>query len=237
MDELTSQNPSSIRTMFGSIAGRYDLLNSVLSLGIHRVWKKKLVRMSQVRHGDSVLDCATGTGDLAFLFQAALGDSGQVVGTDFCEPMLEKARTKKRGGVNLRFEVADVLDLPYPDQTFDIASISFGIRNVKDPQGALAELARVVKPDGQVLVLEFGQPRSRLLAPLYRFYSTHILPRIGGWISGQPKAYHYLESSSAAFPCGEDFLKLARATNHYSECEATALQSGIAYLYRLKRRT
>src|SRR4051812_26089805 len=136
MDQLTSvspQNPNSIQQMFGVISKKYDLANSVLSFGIHHRWKKKLIRQSQVKPGDHVLDCATGTGDLAFLFESALQGNGQVIGSDFCQPMLDIATNKAQvRQSNVRFEWADVMNLNYADQQFNVASISFGIRNVKD---------------------------------------------------------------------------------------------------------
>ena len=237
MDELTAQNPNSIQQMFGSIAAKYDLINSVLSLGIHHYWKKRLIDQSEAKTGDSILDCATGTGDLAFLFESKLKKTGKVIGTDFCEPMLKVAQEKARQkGSLVQFETADVLNLPYLDSQFAVASISFGIRNVKNPRQALTELGRVVKSGGRVLVLEFGQPRSRLLGPLYRFYATRILPKVGGWISGQPKAYSYLESSSARFPSGQEFLELAKSTHHFSKVRMIPFFTGIAYLYVLERR-
>jgi len=237
MDELTAQNPSSIQSMFGVISKKYDLANSVLSFGIHHRWKKRLIRASGLKPGAKVLDCATGTGDLAFLFEAALQSTGEVVGSDFCEPMLEVAQAKaKEKGSKVRFEVADVMKLPYADQSFDIASISFGIRNVKDTQKALSELGRVLKKGGRLMVLEFGQPQSKIMGSLFGFYSSWILPRIGGWISGQPKAYRYLQTSSAAFPCGKEFLQVAESTGMYSDQKYVPFQTGIAYLYILTKK-
>jgi demethylmenaquinone methyltransferase/2-methoxy-6-polyprenyl-1,4-benzoquinol methylase len=236
MDELTAQNPDSIQNMFGVISEKYDLANSVLSFGIHHRWKKKLVRAAQVEAGNQILDCATGTGDLAFLFEAALKGTGKVFGSDFCEPMLEKARLKAaKIHSQVQFEFADVMNLQYADHQFDIASISFGIRNVKDTKRALSELGRVVKPGGRLLVLEFGQPQSKVMGALFNFYSQMVLPKIGGWISGQPQAYRYLQTSSAAFPCGQEFLNLAKSTGRYSSLQVVPIQTGIAYLYILTR--
>lgn len=222
--------------MFGAISGRYDLANTVLSLGVHHLWRKTAVRWSGARPGMKVLDCATGTGDLAFEFEKALAGKGEVLGTDFCEPMLSKAIEKgKTAGSHVRFETVDVMKLPYADQTFDLASISFGIRNVQDPQKGLAELGRVVRPGGSVIVLEFGQPKSAAFGALYRFYSTQVLPKIGGLISGKPDAYEYLQNSSNQFPCREAFLDLARSTGAFSKLEYRPLTGGIAYLYKLTR--
>ena len=236
MSKLTAQNPQSIQHMFSVISKRYDLANSILSLGIHHIWKKRLIRESQIRAGQKALDCATGTGDLAFLFEKKLKKTGQVIGSDFCESMLEVAHQRaQRSQSQVKFEVADVMNLPYADASFDVASISFGIRNTQNTQKALSELGRVVKSGGRVLVLEFGQPRSKWMGMLYQFYSTRVLPTIGGWISGQPEAYRYLQTSSAEFPCREAFLTLARSTQHFSKMRYIPFQTGIAYLYILEK--
>ncbi|HEX9602680.1 MAG TPA: ubiquinone/menaquinone biosynthesis methyltransferase, partial [Myxococcales bacterium] len=168
-----------VREMFASIARRYDAANEVLSLGVHRAWRRAAVRLSGVLPGDRVLDCATGTGDLALAFKRAVGPSGEVVGTDFCAEMLASAPAKaQRAGLPVRFEVADALSLPYADASFDVASIGFGIRNVDDPVRCLREMARVVRPGGRVVVLEFGQPRGPFGA-LFRVYSRQVMPALG----------------------------------------------------------
>lgn len=234
MPDLKTPEAEKVRAMFGEVAPKYDLANTVLSLGIHHLWRRRLVRWSGVRSGDRVLDCATGTGDLAFEFEKV---THEIVSTDFCEEMLVHARQKAlRLGSHVSFDVADVTKLPFASESFDLASISFGIRNVEDPQLGLCELARVVKPGGHVMVLEFGQPRVPIFSGAYRFYSTQVLPRIGGWVSGQRKAYEYLQSSSAEFPCAEDFLDLADSTEMFSECEFQPVSGGIAYLYKLTRK-
>lgn len=234
MDEIKAAESETVRRMFGEVAPKYDLANTVLSLGIHHLWRRKLVRWSGVKAGDSVLDCASGTGDLAFEFEKI---TPEVVSTDFCEEMLVHARQKAiQSGSHVSFDVADVTKLPFESESFDIASISFGIRNVNDPQKALNELARVVKPGGTVMVLEFGQPNTPFLSQAYRFYSTRVLPRLGGWVSGQRKAYEYLQSSSAEFPCAEDFLDLADSTEMFSECDYQSVSGGIAYIYKLTRK-
>ncbi len=147
-----------IREMFRTISGRYDRANTVLSAGVHHLWRRRAVRWSGAKLGDAVLDCATGTGDLAVAFAKRVGPTGRVVGTDFVPEMIALA---KRKASSIEFEVADVLALPYDDATFDIVSIAFGIRNVEDPRRGIAELARVVKPGGRVIVLELGTPRNR----------------------------------------------------------------------------
>jgi demethylmenaquinone methyltransferase / 2-methoxy-6-polyprenyl-1,4-benzoquinol methylase len=220
---------SRIREMFRSISGRYDRANNVLSAGIHHRWRTRAVRWSGAKQGDRVLDCATGTGDLAIAFYKVVGPSGEVIGTDFVPEMLEVARTKTSA---IRFEVADVTRLPFADNEFDIASISFGIRNVNDPVRGLAELGRVVKSGGRVMVLEFGQPPNRVISAGYNWYRSHILPRLGGILTGKRDAYEYLESSAAAFPCGDEFATLMKRTGAFATVDYQRLSFGIAYLYR-----
>lgn len=231
--EKNAPNPDTIRRMFGQIAGRYDLANTVLSAGIHHLWRRAIVRWSAAKAGDRVLDCATGTGDLALEFKRAVGASGKVLGTDFCAEMLIPAPAKAaKRGVEIHFEQADVMNLPYADASFDVSSIAFGIRNVADPVRALRELARVTRPGGVVMVLEFGQPRLALVSQAYSFYSRRILPKIGGWVTGNPKAYEYLQGSSAAFPCRDEFAKLMESTNGFARVEWRPLSLGIAYMYK-----
>lgn len=215
--------------MFASIAPRYDRTNTILSAGIHHLWRRKAVRWSGAKAGDRILDCATGTGDLAIAFRKVVGTNGHVVGTDFVPEMIKLAREKSR---EVYFEVADVTDLPYDDATFDIASISFGIRNVGDPRKGIAEMARVVKPGGRVVVLEFGQPRERAFGRFYNVYTRHLLPRLGGAVTGDRAAYEYLQKSAGRFPCGDDFVALMRESAEFASIEFAAMTFGVAYLYR-----
>jgi len=220
-----------VQQMFASIASRYDAANEVLSFGIHRWWRRQTVKLSRIVAGGSVLDCATGTGDLAIAFKHAVGGSGRVVGTDFCKEMLDHAPAKAaRAKVDIRFEVADAMALPYADDSFDVASISFGIRNVDDPVRCLSELARVVKPGGRVVVLEFGQPHG-LFGVLFRFYSTVILPMVGGVISGNRTAYEYLNRTAANFPAGDNFVGLMQQSGAFKERQAVPLTFGLVYVY------
>jgi len=217
--------------MFAEIAPTYDRTNAVLSFGVHQLWRRSAVRLSEAAAGASVLDCATGTGDLALAFKKRVGPEGRVVGTDFCAEMLAPAPAKAaKAELDITFEVADVLALPYDDDQFDIASISFGIRNVDDPVLALREMARVVRPGGRVVVVEFGQPRG-LFGALFRFYSSAVMPRVGGWISGNREAYEYLPKTSAAFPAGDAFLELMRQSESFASTQAHAKTFGITYIY------
>lgn len=228
-----SPNPEKIRSMFAQIAAKYDRGNSVLSMGIHHLWRKTLVKLSGAQMGMKVLDCATGTGDLAIAFKKVVGPAGDVTGTDFCAEMLIPAPAKAKAlGLTIQFEQADVLKLQYPDNTFDIVSISFGIRNVADPVQALREMARVTKPGGCVMVLEFGQASLPGFAQVYNFYSEKVLPILGGWVTGQKEAYQYLQKSSAAFPCREGFLDLMDQTGLFAKRQFYSLTGGVAYIYR-----
>jgi demethylmenaquinone methyltransferase/2-methoxy-6-polyprenyl-1,4-benzoquinol methylase len=227
--------PQKIKTLFSQIADRYDLANSVLSAGIHLVWKNRLIKWSGAKPGDQVLDCATGTGDLAFLFEKAVSPNGSVMGTDFCAPMLDQARIKASlNKSQVVFLECDATDLaPINTQDFDVCSIAFGIRNVQNPQKAIAEMHRVLKPGGVLMVLEFGQPKMPVFKTIYRFYSNQILPRVGGLLArGNKKAYDYLNTSAAEFPCRENFVKLMRSSASFSNVEFEELSGGIAYLYK-----
>ncbi len=229
MSNYTGPDPDKIRSMFAAISTRYDRANTVLSGGVHHLWRRRTVRWSGAKPGDRVLDCATGTGDLAIAFRKVVGPDGDVIGTDFVPEMLELARVK---ATNIAFEVADVTQLPFPDATFDVSSISFGIRNVNDPRKGLSELARVVRPGGRVMVLEFGQPRGRAFRTLYDLYRRRVLPRVGGMVTGDPGAYEYLERSAGRFPSGNEFVQLMRESARFKSIEFVPLTFGIAYLYK-----
>ena len=221
-----------VRDMFASIARRYDTANEILSLGIHKGWRRAAVAISGASRGQHVLDCATGTGDLALEFKRAVGPSGEVIGTDFCAEMLQSApRKAARAGLDVQFAVADALALPYPEGRFDVASIAFGIRNVDDAVRCLREMGRVVKPGGCVIVLEFGQPRGAFGA-VFRAYSRGVMPLVGGLLTGNRAAYEYLPRTAAAFPAGEKFLGLMREAGVFSRVEAHPLTFGTAYVYR-----
>ena len=226
------KNPTIVKSMFASVAQNYDQANSVLSLGIHHLWRKKLVSLVQPKVGFKVLDCATGTGDLAIAFKKSVGSDGVVIGTDFCEEMLAIAPHKAaKKHLDIQFQLADVMSLPFQDNSFDISSISFGIRNVVNPVKGLSEMARVVKPGGKIVVLEFGQVSFPILGSLYNWYSQKILPKIGGVLTGQKKAYEYLQKTSASFPCKEEFCQLMQTTGFFSKVTYHSLSFGIAYIY------
>lgn len=220
-----------VRQMFASIAPRYDAANEVLSLGVHRGWRRKAVALAGAGPGQRVLDCATGTGDLALEFKRVVGALGEVVATDFCAEMLAAAPAKAaRARLALEFSVADALALPYAGESFDIASIAFGIRNVDDPLRCLREMARVVKRGGRVVVLEFGQPHG-VFGALFRAYSKGVMPVVGGLLTGNRSAYEYLPRTAARFPSGERFLALMREAGSFASASAHPLTFGTAFVY------
>ena len=220
-----------IKNMFTGISRKYDLINDLLSLGLHRHWRKKTVRKSGAIAGMSVLDLACGTGDLSFDFKETVGESGKVIGTDFSEGMLEIAREKAGiRNIAIEFVNADALNLPFDENIFDICSIAFGIRNVDDVERCLFEMARVVKSGGKVSILEFGTPNG-FFKYLYRIYSKLFIPLIAKLISYDKKAYHYLVHSISKFPYGDDFIKLMRHTGKFNDYKVYKLVFGIVYLY------
>jgi demethylmenaquinone methyltransferase/2-methoxy-6-polyprenyl-1,4-benzoquinol methylase len=226
-------DPETIRNMFANIAPRYDRANTVMSGGIHHLWRRRAVRRARVRRGDAVLDCATGTGDLAIAFQRAVGPAGRVVGTDFTPEMIALARAKSR---QVTFEVADVMQLPYDDGAFDVASIAFGIRNVGDPVRGIAEMARVVRSGGRVVIVETGQPRNRLLRWGYEKYCRFAFPRVGAVVAGDRAAYEYLESSAARFPYAEELADMMRRAADFASIDYEPLTFGVAWLYVATKR-
>jgi demethylmenaquinone methyltransferase/2-methoxy-6-polyprenyl-1,4-benzoquinol methylase len=208
--QTVSPNPGSGQ-MFDQIAGRYDLLNRVMSMGIDQSWRRKTVAAMSLPHGARVLDLATGTGDLALMI-ARLHPDAHVVGSDPSSGMLEVGVEKvARSGLTDRveLEVGDAQALPYESDSFDGCCIAFGIRNVPDRSAALAEMARVTKPGGRVAVLELGEPSVGWLSPIARFHVRKVIPRIGGMLSGS-REYKYLQESIAAFPSADEFAEQMR---------------------------
>ncbi|MCO4772810.1 MAG: bifunctional demethylmenaquinone methyltransferase/2-methoxy-6-polyprenyl-1,4-benzoquinol methylase UbiE [Deltaproteobacteria bacterium] len=222
-----------VRTMFGDIAGKYDATNTVLSGGMHHLWRKKALREMSPTPDAKLLDVCCGTGDLAFTLAGALGPSGEVVGTDFTPQMITLANEKAGKSdvaAKMSFQVADAMALPFEDNTFDGATVSFGIRNVVDPTAGLAEMRRVVKPGGKVLVLEFGQPAG-LFGMTFRWYSRVVMPAVGGLMTGNRAAYEYLPRTSAAFPAGDLFVENYLQPAGLTHSSSTPLLWGLAWLY------
>lgn len=191
--------------MFAGIARRYDLLNHLLSCHVDKLWRRAAVRAASVHAASRVLDVCAGTGDLTFAFARK---TGAAIGTDFTPEMVALAQHKRSQArskaQNARFAVADTLQLPFADASFDAVSVAFGIRNVADWRRGLAEMARVARPGGKVVVLEFAKPRNRLFRGLFFFYFRRVVPSVGRLVSRDPEAYRYLPESVMAFAAPEE---------------------------------
>lgn len=219
--------------IFSRIADRYDVTNRFISLGTDLWVRRKAVEIADPRPGEAVLDCAAGTGDLTFMFREAVGPEGRVVGTDVNADMLALAREKadEREASDITWELQDAQALPYPDDTFDIVAIAYGIRNVDDPTTALESMARVTRPGGRVVILEFGQPPAPL-KPFYWTYNRMVIPVVGGIVSGEPEAYRYLQRTSSDFPSGRDFVAIMERVDRWRSIETHSFMMGINYVYR-----
>jgi demethylmenaquinone methyltransferase/2-methoxy-6-polyprenyl-1,4-benzoquinol methylase len=197
-----------VQEMFGRIAPRYDLLNHLLSLDVDKIWRRRVARkFSAILHNPNarVLDLCCGTGDLAFALRKEAPAGAQIIGSDFVPEMLLRARTKAAAaGVGVEFVEADALHLPFADASFDLVTCAFGFRNLANYERGLQEILRVLKPGGATGILEFAEPPGKLFGAVYRFYFRHILPRLGGLISGNSSAYTYLPNSVSRFPPPEE---------------------------------
>jgi demethylmenaquinone methyltransferase/2-methoxy-6-polyprenyl-1,4-benzoquinol methylase len=214
-----------VANVFHSVAGRYDLMNDLMSGGIHRIWKRFTIELSAVRAGQSVLDIAGGTGDLAAKFADIVGPTGRVVLADINESMLNVGRD------NLEFVQADAQYLPFPDDSFDCVSIAFGLRNVTDKDLALRSMLRVLKPGGRLLVLEFSKPANPLLEKAYDSYSFRVLPFMGKLVAGDSESYQYLAESIRMHPDQETLLGMLEDAG-FVNCEYHNLTGGVVALHR-----
>ncbi len=223
-----------VQRMFGEIAPRYDLLNHLLSLNIDKYWRWRTVRAVPPRGAAPILDLCTGTGDLALAYRRAADKQTQVIGADFCVEMLEIGRKKGHAaGFNgeLTFVEADAQQLPFPSDHFQIVSVSFGLRNVRDTDRGLQEMTRVCQPGGRVAVLEFSMPGWQPFKAVYGWYFRHVLPRIGqALMRNRQEAYSYLPASVGEFPCGEALAQRMRASG-LRDVTFTPLTLGVATLY------
>ncbi|MDN5679379.1 MAG: bifunctional demethylmenaquinone methyltransferase/2-methoxy-6-polyprenyl-1,4-benzoquinol methylase UbiE [Ewingella sp.] len=223
-----------VAEVFHSVAAKYDLMNDLMSFGIHRIWKRFTIDSSGVRRGQRVLDLAGGTGDLTAKFSRLVGEQGEVVLADINDSMLKMGREKLRNlGIvgNVNYVQANAEALPFPDNYFDCITISFGLRNVTEKEKALRSMFRVLKPGGRLLVLEFSKP---LLAPLskaYDTYSFHILPRIGGWVAQDEESYRYLAESIRMHP-DQETLKGMMADAGFENVTYSNMTGGIVALHR-----
>ena len=227
-----SEKGEKIQQMFGTIAPRYDLLNRMLSFGIDRRWRRKAVRLLKYSEGARILDVATGTGDVALEIARTTPPSVKITGADFCKEMVDLGQIKTAQSpyaARIDFKVAPCEDLPFPNETFDSITIAFGIRNVVDRKLGLAEMWRVLRPGGRMIILEFSTPRSQLFRQIYYFYFRRLLPVIGGLFS-KFDAYKYLPDSVLEFPSHEEFAAMIAEAGFHS-VHIRELTFGIASIY------
>ncbi|MEM6543453.1 MAG: bifunctional demethylmenaquinone methyltransferase/2-methoxy-6-polyprenyl-1,4-benzoquinol methylase UbiE [Pseudomonadota bacterium] len=220
--------------VFDSVAGRYDLMNDLMSGGIHRLWKRFTIELSGIRRGNTVLDIAGGTGDLAAKFSRLVGRDGTVVLADINASMLGVGRDRllDRGLVsNLSFVQADAQYLPFPDNYFDCITIAFGLRNVTDKQLALESMHRILKPGGRLLVLEFSKPKNELLGKAYDAYSFGVLPLMGRLVAGDSESYRYLAESIRMHP-DQETLKDMLDDAGFAKSEYFDMTGGIVAVHR-----
>jgi demethylmenaquinone methyltransferase/2-methoxy-6-polyprenyl-1,4-benzoquinol methylase len=225
------KSPDKIAGMFDAIAGRYDLLNLVLSGGLDRYWRRRAIESLKLSGRERVLDVCTGTADVAI--GAARSGAARVIGVDFSGSMLVHGLAKVRAaalGDRIDLVRGDAMNLPVESASVNAATIAFGIRNVQRPEIGCQELFRVLRPGGRVAILEFGTPGSRVFGPIYRWYSHHVLPRIGRAVSRHDAAYTYLPESIGAFAYGDEFARIL-STAGFSQVEARPLMFGAVYLY------
>ncbi len=223
-----------VAEVFHSVADKYDLMNDVMSFGIHRLWKNTAMSLSGVKRGQQVLDLAGGTGDLTKRLSKRVGPEGRVVLSDINESMLEEGRKRliNEGIVgNVEFKQINAEEIPFEDQTFDLVTIGFGLRNVTDKLKALKEMKRVLKPGGRLLVLEFSQPVIPGLGKLYDFYSFNIIPRMGELIAKDGDSYRYLTESIRMHP-GQEELKAMMLEAGFDEVDYKNLTGGIVAIHR-----
>jgi len=223
-----------VKGVFDSVAGNYDIMNDVMSMGIHRIWKRKTIELSGVRPGHKVLDLAGGTGDLTKAFANRVSRDGKVVLADINESMVRVGRDRLiNEGIagNVDYTITNAEALAFPDNTFDVATIAFGLRNVTNKDKALAELCRVLKPGGQLLILEFSKVTQPMLSKLYDFYSFNILPKMGKIIADDEASYQYLAESIRMHP-DQETLKQMMLDAGFDKAEYINMSEGIVALHR-----
>lgn len=223
-----------VRGVFDSVAGRYDLMNDLMSGGIHRIWKRFTIELSAVRPGQTVLDIAGGTGDLAAKFSRLVGPEGQVILADINAAMLAVGRDRlidKGATGNVQVVQADAQQLPFEDNSIDCITIAFGLRNVTDKAMAMRSMLRVLRPGGRLLVLEFSRPTSALLGKLYDQYSFQILPAMGRLIAQDAESYRYLAESIRQHPDQETLLEMM-GTAGFANCRYHNMTGGVVALHQ-----
>lgn len=230
----TEDKVNRVADVFHSVASRYDLMNDLMSGGVHRLWKRFTIECSGARPGHKVLDLAGGTGDLAAKFSRIVGTKGEVTLADINESMLKVGRNKLRDmglSNNINFVQANAEELPFPDNYFDVITIGFGLRNVTDKEKALRSMYRVLRPGGRLLVLEFSKPKSNLLSKAYDQYSFRLLPMMGQLVLKDAESYRYLAESIRVHP-DQDALKGMMEESQFESVEYYNLTGGIVALHR-----
>jgi demethylmenaquinone methyltransferase/2-methoxy-6-polyprenyl-1,4-benzoquinol methylase len=229
-----NEKAGKVAEVFHSVASKYDLMNDLMSLGLHRIWKRYAINVAGFRPGHYVLDLAGGTGDLSALISPIVGRNGRVVLSDINESMLSLGRDRmldEGHGEQVKSALADAQQLPFADNSFDRAIISFGLRNVTDKDQALKEMYRVLKPGGCALVLEFSKPTTPLLRKIYDTYSFHLLPKLGQLVAGDAKSYQYLVESIRMHP-DQETLRSMMASQGFEDCQVDNLTGGIVACHR-----
>jgi demethylmenaquinone methyltransferase/2-methoxy-6-polyprenyl-1,4-benzoquinol methylase len=235
--DKSESKKAQVAEMFDNISARYDMLNHLLSMNIDKGWRKKAIKLLRPLAPKVMLDIATGTGD--FAIEALALQPEKVVGIDISAGMLEvgKEKMKKRGYANIiDMQLGDSENLPFEDNTFDAITVAFGVRNFENLEQGLAEMYRVLKPNGMVVVLEFSKPKTFAIKHLYNFYFKNILPNIGRAVSKDARAYTYLPESVDAFPDGKDFLNILEQVG-FQHTQWHSLSFGISAIYTGKKRS
>lgn len=223
-----------VKGVFDSVASNYDIMNDVMSMGIHRLWKRHTIELSGIRPGNVVLDLAGGTGDLTKVFAKRVGKSGRVVLADINESMVRIGRDRLTDeGIigNVDYTISNAEALNFANNSFDLVTIAFGLRNVTNKDQALAEIYRVLKPGGQLMILEFSKVTQPLMAKAYDFYSFNILPKMGKLIANDEDSYQYLAESIRMHP-DQDTLKAMMLTAGFDKAEYINMSNGIVALHR-----
>lgn len=230
----TGDKAKLVRSVFDSVAGKYDLMNDLMSMGIHRIWKRIAIQLSHVRNGEQVLDLAGGTGDMTALFRERVGDQGRVVLSDINAEMLKRGRDRLiDDGVaeGVHYAQIDAEKLPFPDNSFDCVCIAFGLRNVTRKEEALKSMLRVLKPGGRVIVLEFSEVRNPIIKKGYDFYSFKLLPLMGKLVANDAESYRYLAESIRMHP-NQEKLKQMMVDAGFERCEYFNLTHGVVAIHR-----
>jgi demethylmenaquinone methyltransferase / 2-methoxy-6-polyprenyl-1,4-benzoquinol methylase len=233
-DVNVDEKAGKVAEVFHSVAGKYDLMNDLMSGGVHRLWKRFTIEISGVRAGHKVLDIAGGTGDLSYKFARKVGPEGLVVLADINDSMLKVGRdrlTDRGVSGNITFSQADAQYLPFPDNTFDCITIAFGLRNVTDKDMAIRSMLRVLKPGGRLLILEFSKPKSELLGKVYDQYSFKLLPFMGKLITNDADSYRYLAESIRMHP-DQETLKGMMEDAGFANCSFHNMTGGIVALHK-----